>query len=89
MKLNTKYRIRKIGNQYMIVDGSENISMVRVISLNETAGFVWKQAEILGDFSTEELAAKVCDRYDVSIETALVDVQQTMNQWLELGIVIS
>ena len=34
-------------------------------------------------------SANVCDRYDVSIETALADVQQTMNQWLELGIVIS
>ena len=46
MKLNNLLKLRQVGGEYMIINPySEAADMTQVISLNETAAWLWKQVE--------------------------------------------
>ena len=67
-------QLRQVGRRYMIVDvRSDKVNMSDVFSLNETAADLWKRMGE-GDFTVEELAAWLCDTYEVDPETYLKDV---------------
>ena len=85
MKLKDNLRICQIGNQYIIVADRENVDMTRVISLNETAAWLWKQAEG-ADFTAQQLADALCGEYEVAPEKALADVEKTLRVWQESGL---
>ena len=86
MKLKDNLRICQIGNQYIIVADRENIDMTRVVSLNETAAWLWKKAEGV-DFTAQQLADALCAEYDVTPEKALADVEKTLIVWRENGLI--
>lgn len=93
MKAKTGFYVREICGQYMIVaEGKENIDFSDIISLNETAAFLWKQIEH-NDHSEEELAKMLVEQYSLdentplSYQRAIEDVKKLHNQWHELGII--
>lgn len=86
MKLKENLRICQIGNQYIVVADRENVDMTRVISLNETAAYLWKHADGK-DFTAKQLADALCEEYDVSQEKALADVEKTLLVWKANGLV--
>ena len=48
MKLNELLKLRQVGGEYMIINPySEAADMTQVISLNETAAWLWQQAEVV------------------------------------------
>ena len=48
MKTVPGFRLRKLGNEYILVGESmELINFNKMITLNETAAFLWEQAEQL------------------------------------------
>ncbi len=88
MKLKENLKLRKIGNRYMIVEAGEAVDLTNVYTLNATAAWLWEEMGN-GDFSIEELARKMCDRYDVDEQTALADVGEQIAQWKEFGLIVS
>lgn len=81
MKLNTRLKLRQVGNSYFIVDpGQENIDMSNIITLSSAAAFLWNsfQGE---DFTPEMMADQLCERYDVDRDTALHDIDQMLHEW--------
>ena len=80
MKLKKNLRIIPIGNQHIIAAERENIDMTRIVSLNDTAAWLWKHAEG-AEFTAQQLADALCEEYDVAPEKALADVERTLAVW--------
>ena len=88
MKIKTGFILRTVCGENVIVgEGLDAINFGRMLCLNETAAWLWKQAVEQGDFTAESLAKALCDEYDVSPDQALADVKETINQWTELKVV--
>ena len=87
MKINEGFELRKVCDDYVIVAyGRKNIDFSKVISLNESAAYMWN-AVVDKDFTCQDLADLLCKEYDVDAQTALQDVTQIVASWKELGLV--
>ena len=73
MRLRGDLTLRKIGNEYMIVEpGKDMVDLSKVYSLNRTAAFLWK--ELQGrDFSEDDVAEILIEEYGLSPRTAYID----------------
>ena len=86
------FRLRKLGNEYILVGESMAlINFNKMITLNETAAFLWEEAEretqAEGAFTAGGLCKALCAEYEVSAEQAMSDVEATIASWLEAGVV--
>ena len=74
MRINSKYIIREIAGEHILVSqGTLDVDMTKIISLNATACLLYM--ELSGkDFTEEDAAAVLVDRYGISSEQALQDV---------------
>jgi hypothetical protein len=88
MKIKKGFILRTVCGENVIVgEGLDAINFGRMLCLNETAAWLWKQAVEQGDFTAESLAKALCDEYEVTPDQALADVKETINQWTELKVV--
>ena len=85
------FKLRKLGNEYILVGESmELINFNKMITLNETAAFLWQKAEELttGDgFNATDLCEALCAEYEVSPSQAMTDVDATLSAWKEAGVI--
>lgn len=87
MKLKKDFKLRQIcGENIITAEGMQAIDFSKLVSLNETATFLWKEAEKQGEFTTESLAEALCKEYDVSEAQALADCQTIVSQWIQEGL---
>lgn len=88
MKIKKGFVLREVCGQNVIVgEGLDAINFGRMLSLNKTAAWIWKEAARQGEFTAQSLAVAMCEEYDVAPETALTDIEKTLNQWLELNVI--
>lgn len=79
--------MRRVGDENVIVaQGIQNIDFSKIISLNETAAYLWKSVEGM-DFSAGTLAGLIIDRYDTDEDTANKDASELLQAWTDAGIV--
>lgn len=89
MKLRKDLILRKMGDEYVIVDPSQDvIDMSKVYTLNETAAFIWKRLETL-DFSHEIIAKIIIEHYDVDYDQAMEDANVLIDHFTNEGLLIS
>lgn len=87
MRINKGFELREMCGEYIIIaTGVENIDFSKVISLNESAAWLWREVEGK-EFTPEALAALLMQRYEVDDATALADATALTSQWLSVGIV--
>ena len=87
MKIKTGFVLRTVCGENVITgEGLETINFGKLLSLNETAAWLWQQAAAMGYFTVEALAAKLCETYDVADDRALNDVAAIVKQWQEVGV---
>ena len=86
MRIKDGFELREIcGENVILSHGMENIDFSKIISLNETAAFLWKEA--MGkDFDEQSLSNALLDAYDVDAETARKDVERILSTWREIGL---
>ena len=88
MKIKKGVVLREVCGQNVIVgEGLEAINFGRMLSLNDTAAWIWKEAMKEGEFTADTLAVAMCEEYDVSPERALADIKATLEQWLDLKVI--
>ena len=88
MKQKDGFVLRNVCGENVIVgEGLGTIDFGKLISLNDTAAWIWQKAGEMGDFDVDRLADALCEEYEVTPETARQDVKQMVDQWLELGII--
>ena len=89
MKLRENLTLRKMGSNYMIVDAdTEQVNMVDVYTLNETAATLWQAFEGR-EFTEEEMVDYLCEEYDVAREQAARDVAAMLEEWRDFGLMCS
>ena len=75
MKTKKGYTLRSLGNEYILVAESldEAVDFSRMISLNASAAFLWKEVEGK-EFDTEMLASLLMEEYGITHDVAANDV---------------
>ena len=88
MKAKKGFRLRNVcGENVIVAEGIANIDFSRVISMNESAAFLWGHIEDGRDFDAETLTKLLLDEYDTDEATAKADVEKLMASWKEAEIV--
>ena len=87
MKKNTTFRMNEVcGEKFLMAEGIENIDVNSLVALNETAAFLW-EAMGEGDFSVDELVAKLTAEYEVSEVEARKNIEELLAKMKEAGVV--
>lgn len=87
MKTKKGFTLREIcGETIVAADGIENINFNKLISMNSTAAFLWKEVEGK-EFTAESMAKLLVDRYQIDMALALKDSENLCKVWIEAGIV--
>ena len=90
MKAIPGFKLRPLGDEYILVGESvELINFNKMISMNESAAYLWQHVESLPSFDEHTLADLLCEEYEVSPEQALIDAQNTLEAWKNAQIVES
>lgn len=75
------------GENVVVAEGLKVVDFGKMVSMNDTAVWVWKKCSELGDFTAEQLADALCQEYNVEPEKALNDVNRLLGEWKELGMI--
>ncbi len=87
MKIKEGFELRVIcGEAIIVAHGKQNIDFSKIISLNESAAYLWHAVEGR-DFNAEELARLLTEEYEVDEAVALRDATKVMADWQEAGLV--
>lgn len=86
MKKKQGFVLREVcGEKVIVGEGLEAVDFGKLISLNETAAWLWEQA--VGDFTAESLCSQLCNEYEIDPATAMADIKAITHEWLQLGII--
>jgi hypothetical protein len=77
-----------LGDKALVGEGADAINFGKLISLNDTAAWLWEKASELGDFTEEQLVDALLQEYDVDKAKAQADVTKLINTWKEMGVII-
>ena len=87
MKIKKGFVLRQVCGENVIVgEGLGAINFGKMLSLNESAAWLWQQALEMGDFTAESLAGKLCEEYEVEADEALCDVEEILAEWQSVGV---
>jgi predicted transcriptional regulator len=88
MKQKKGFTLREVcGQKVVVAEGLEAINFGKLVTLNETAAWIWMKATELGEFNAEQLADAVCETYPVERDRALQDVISLLSEWQQIGII--
>ena len=88
MKAKKGFNLREVcGEQIIVAEGKENIDFSNIISMNESAAYLWRNVQQMESFGVEDLSRLLTDQYEVSEEVALNDARELIRKWMEAGII--
>lgn len=89
MKTRKGYILRSLGKEFVLVaEGLDAVDFSRMVSLNESAAFLWKSVEDK-DFEAETLVELLIDEYGITRDVAEKDVAALLQTWKEADMVIN
>lgn len=87
MRIKKGFKLREVcGENVVTAEGMENINFNKLICLNETAAFLWKQLEGR-DFTKADAAKALVAEYEIDMETASRDAASLCEAWVKAGVV--
>lgn len=87
MKTKKGFVLRSIGREFILVaEGLEAINANRMISMNESAAFLWKSVEDK-EFDADTLINLLMEEYDITHEVAETDVASLLETWKKAEII--
>lgn len=87
MKIKSGFELMDVLSEHVIVAyGEENINFSKVISLNESAAYVWEN--VIGkEFDAKTVADLLLQEYEVEEQTAIADATALIDIWKDNGLV--
>ena len=86
LQLNKDFVLREVCGLNVVLPTGANVNdFGGALNLNDTAALIFEQLQ--AGKTAEETAAALTEAYDVTPETALADVQETINSLREAGVV--
>lgn len=87
MRIVEGFRLRDVMGQSTIIgEGVNQINFNKLITLNQTAAFLWKSVEGK-EFDAMMLAELLVKEYEIDEELAMRDAKAILEQWSEIGLV--
>lgn len=87
MKIVDGFKLREVCGEFVVVpEGSKLVNFNKMLSLNESAAFLWKAVEGK-DFDVQTLADLLVKEYEIDSALALSDVGKILDKWVEIGVV--
>lgn len=87
MKIKQNCRLSEIAGETIVVNqGASNVDMTRVVSLNRTARVLY-EALAEREFTMEDAAKVLIDRYDIGEELAAKDAEKWVESLKECGVI--
>ena len=88
MRIKQGFVLREVCGENVIVgEGLRAVNFGKLLALNESAAWLWKQAQEMGDFTVEALAERLCEEYDVTPDEARTDVAAIIADWQNAGVI--
>ena len=88
MRIKKGFVLREVcGENVIMGEGLGAVNFGKLLALNETAAWLWKQAQQMGGFTTDVLAARLSEEFDVSADKAKADVTELIAQWQSVDVV--
>ncbi len=89
MRIKDGFLLREVcGEKVIVGEGLGAVDFGKLLVLNETAAWLWEAAREMSEFTSESLAERLCEEYDVSDTEAKADVAEILNGWKEMEIII-
>ena len=86
MKICEGMVLRSLAGCFIVTgDGRSPVDFSKVISVNETAAYLWNEVKDK-EFTVDDLAALLTARYEVDEATAKADAQKLTDTWREAGL---
>lgn len=86
MKIKNGFELRDVcGEQVIMAHGKENIDFSKIISLNETAAYLWNKV-VGSEFDEQQMVDLLTEAYEVEESVARADVKKLLAQWTENGL---
>ena len=75
------------GEKAVVAEGNKVVDFGKMISMNDTAAWLWEKCTELGDFTAEQLTEALCEEYEVEPSKAQADINSILATWKELGLI--
>ena len=86
MKISEKFKVREMAGEHVIImPGRGGADMTRILALNDSSLYLGETLRGR-DFTTEEAAGLLTERYEVDEATALRDAQAWAGKLAECGV---
>ncbi|MBQ9676951.1 MAG: PqqD family protein [Prevotella sp.] len=90
MKIKNDFVLREVcGENVIFCEGIKSINFGKVITLNESAVWLWNEAKAQGDFTVESLTARLCEEYDVMADEARSSVTELIEKLEKEGVILN
>ena len=87
MKTKKGFVLRTLGREYILAaEGLEAADANRLISVNESAAFLWKSVEDK-EFDADTLINLLMEEYGITREVAEKDVASLLQTWKQVDII--
>ena len=87
MRIKKDFVLREVcGENVIMGEGLKAIDFRKILTLNESAAWLWNEAKAQGDFTVESLTARLCEEYDVTAEEARSSVADILEKWDKEGV---
>ena len=88
MRIKQGFELRDVcGEKVIVAEGIHNIDFSQIISLNESAAFLWENLPHDKNFTVQDMVQLLLEEYDVLKHIALADSEELLASWLSVGIV--
>lgn len=88
MKTKQGFNLREMcGENIIVAEGEANIDFSNIISMNESAAFLWRKLQQLPAFTIDTMTDLMLEEYDVDASTARADCAALAATWAEAGII--
>ena len=88
MKIKKGFELQVVCGEYLVVAaGEENINFSKIISLNESAAYLWNNLADKEAFTIEDMTALLLNEYDVEESVAREDCELIAERWKEMELV--
>lgn len=87
MKIVEGFRLRDVMGQATVIgEGVNQVNFNKLITLNASAAFLWRQVEGK-EFDVETLKDLLVSEYGIDVQLAEKDAEAIAKKWVEAGIV--
>lgn len=85
MKLNGKYKLRKVNDSYVVIKlGGGQLNLSKLITINETGAFIFNK--LVEEISMEDLIKALTEEYDIDEAGAKSAADVYLKKLVDLGI---